>query len=334
VKEILMMKGALILAEKCAAVKPGERVLIATDFAMPQMAGVLASAVVSLGAEPAVLSILPRSVDGEQLPEAAGAAMLQADVIFNLLSRSAAHTVAVKSALQNGARVVSLTGLNEERLAGGGIEADFDALQPLCRRVGTLLEGAEVARVTTPQGTDATMSLAGRKANVHGGLARQPGQFTAGYGAECSISPVEGTAEGTFVFDASVPYLGIGVLQQPITMRVEGGRVVEISGGAQAQKLARMMAAQNDPNVYNIAQLSFGLNPLCHIQGSVLDDEGAYGTCHIGIGTSSNLGGEIRAKMHFDALMYHPTLELDGEVVLRDGEWLLPEADVVETMPR
>lgn len=327
-----MMKGALILVEKSAAVKPGEGVLIVTDFAMPPLAAILASAVVSAGAEPSILSILPRSVDSEELPELAGDAMLRADVIFNLLSKSAAHTSAIRRALQNGSRVVSLTGLNEDRLAGGGILADFDALQPLCRRVGALLEGAQVARVTSPAGTDATMKLGGRKANVHGGLARLPGQFTAGYGAECSVSPMEGTAHGTFVFDASVPYLGIGVLQQPITMRVENGRVVEISGGAQAQKLARLMAAQRDSNVYNIAQLSFGLNPLCHIQGSVLDDEGSYGTCHIGIGTSSNLGGEVKAKMHFDALMYHPTLELDGEVVLRDGEWLLPEADAVKTM--
>ena len=327
-----MMKGALIAVNKMAAVKPGERVLIATDFSMPQMAGVLASAVVSAGAEPAIISILPRAVDSEELPASVAAAMLQSDVIYSLLSKSSAHTSAVKAALQNGARVVSLTALDEERLASGGIEADFDALQPLCRKVGSLLEGAEVARVTTPAGTDATLSLSGRKANMHGGLARQPGQFTGGYGAECSASPVEGTAEGTFVFDASVPYLGIGVLREPITMRVEGGRIVEISGGAQAQKLSRLMAAQRDPNVYNIAQLSFGLNPLCHIQGSSLDDEGTYGTCHIGIGTSSNLGGEVKAKMHFDALMYRPTLELDGKVVLRDGEWLVPEAEVVREM--
>ena len=327
-----MMRGARILVEKCAAVKPGERVLIATDFAMPQMAHLLASAAIFSGAESAIISILPRSVDSEELPEAVGAAMLQADVIFNLLSKSAAHTSAVKAALAGGARVVSLTGLNEERMAGGGIEADFDALQPLARRVGSLLTGARAARLTSPAGTEATMVLEGRGANVHAGLAREPGQFTAGYGAECSVSPVEGTAQGTFVFDGSVPYLGIGVLQQPITMRVEGGRIVDISGGSQATDLARRMAAQHDPNVYNIAQLSFGLNPLCHIQGSNLDDEGSYGTCHIGIGTSSNLGGEVKAKMHFDALMYRPTLELDGKVVLREGDWLLPEAAAVKEM--
>ncbi len=83
------------------------------------------------------------------------------------------------------------------------------------------------------------------------------------------------------------------------------------------------MADQHDINVYNIAQLSFGLNPLCQMQGVMLEDEGVYGTSHIGIGTSSLLGGTVKAKMHYDVIMWNPTLELDGVVVLRDGQWLI-----------
>jgi hypothetical protein len=56
---------------------------------------------------------------------------------------------------------------------------------------------------------------------------------------------------------------------------------------------------------------------------------GVYGTSHIGIGTSVLLGGEVKTLTHFDALMWKPTLELDGKVVLRAGDWLLPEAEVV-----
>jgi leucyl aminopeptidase (aminopeptidase T) len=36
---------------------------------------------------------------------------------------------------------------------------------------------------------------------------------------------------------------------------------------------------------------------------------------------SSTLGGTTRAPVHFDAVMAAPTLELDGEVVLEDGEF-------------
>jgi hypothetical protein len=41
---------------------------------------------------------------------------------------------------------------------------------------------------------------------------------------------------------------------------------------------------------------------------------------HIGIGTSANLGGTIKAAYHFDGMMYNPTLKLDGRVVLEGGE--------------
>jgi leucyl aminopeptidase (aminopeptidase T) len=141
--------------------------------------------------------------------------------------------------------------------------------------------------------------------------------------SEASVSPVEGKTEGTLVGDASIPYYDIGLLSEPVQMEVADGRVTSVTGGWQAQRISRQMAELNDPNVYNIAQLSFGLNPLCKMQGVMLEDEGVYGTSHIGIGTSSLLGGTVKAKMHYDVIMWSPTLELDGTVVLRDGEWLV-----------
>ena len=94
-------------------------------------------------------------------------------------------------------------------------------------------------------------------------------------------------------------------------------------------ELDALLRRQNAPEVYNIAQISFGLNPACPMEGVMLHDEGVYGTSHIGIGTSVLLGGEVKTLTHFDALMWRPTLELDGNIVLRDGEWLVPEAGII-----
>jgi 2,5-dihydroxypyridine 5,6-dioxygenase len=46
---------------------------------------------------------------------------------------------------------------------------------------------------------------------------------------------------------------------------------------------------------------------------------------HIGIGTSTNIGGVIKASTHFDAVMSHPTLAVDGEILIRDGLVFLKE---------
>ncbi len=54
--------------------------------------------------------------------------------------------------------------------------------------------------------------------------------------------------------------------------------------------------------------------------GVMLDDEGVFGSVHIGIGSNLTLGGKIKAAIHYDLLMWKATLELDGMVILEDGE--------------
>jgi hypothetical protein len=41
---------------------------------------------------------------------------------------------------------------------------------------------------------------------------------------------------------------------------------------------------------------------------------------HIGIGTNITLGGNVKAAIHYDLLMWEATIELDGNVILEKGE--------------
>jgi leucyl aminopeptidase (aminopeptidase T) len=76
--------------------------------------------------------------------------------------------------------------------------------------------------------------------------------------------------------------------------------------------------------VYNIAQFAIGLNPDCRdFTGEMLNDEGVNGTIHIGIGTSSSLGGTVQAKTHFDAIIRKPSVWFDGEAIIGEGEVLV-----------
>ncbi|WP_419167694.1 hypothetical protein [Candidatus Palauibacter sp.] len=59
----------------------------------------------------------------------------------------------------------------------------------------------------------------------------------------------------------------------------------------------------------------------------MLNDEGVNGTVHIGIGTSANLGGTVSAKTHFDAVARAPTVWIDDQRVLSEGEFRLDPAD-------
>jgi leucyl aminopeptidase (aminopeptidase T) len=309
----------------CANLQPAERVVVVTDFEELELATIVATAARAVTADVNLVVMPPRDLDGQEPPPAIAAAMRHADLLVSLVARSITHTTAVKDALKEGARAVMLTAFTESMLLRGGIDYDFRGNREFCFRVARLLTEAQEARLTTPNGTDLRMDITDRPGNPHSGVVFGRGEMTTVPNVESSVSPIEGSTFGTIVGDASIPYYDIGLLTEPVCMEVVEGSVTRITGGHQAQMIERMMAKQQDPNVYNIAQLSFGLNPMCRMQGIMLEDEGVYGTSHIGIGTSTLLGGTVKAPMHFDIIMWNPTLVLDGTVVLRDGEWRIPD---------
>lgn len=326
---LLMLPGARKLVGTCANVQPGEEVVIVTDFAGNGVAEAVAAAALERTNSVNIVVMPPRSIDGQEPTRAVAEAMKTADVLFTPVKQSITHTYATRNAISGGARGIMLSQFNPSMLVHGGIQADFEAIRPLCFKVGELLASTDRVHLTTPAGTDLQLSLKGRPSNPHCGLVRKSGDFTTVPNIETSSSPVEGSAEGVIIVDASIPYYGVGLVKTPIRFDVSDGRVSRISGGYQADFLDQLLARQGDPAVYNIAQISFGLNPHCPMEGVMLHDEGVYGTAHIGIGTSVLLGGEVKTLTHFDALMWKPTLALDGEIVLKDGRWLLPEADVI-----
>lgn len=318
-KQILMAKGARTIVEVCAGTKPGEKAVIVTEPCMLSMAEAMAAAVIAAGAEPVITVLTPRSADGQEPPEPVAAAMKASNVFFNVVRTSITHTRATRDAAAAGSRGMMMTQFSEEMLMGGGINADFRAIAPQCEAVAKALEGSETIHLTTPHGTDLTFSARGRRGNALTCLI-EPGMFTTVPTIEANVSPLEGTAEGTIVADASIPYIGIGLLKEPITFKVEKGMIVSITGGSQADILKRNWESKNDPLVYNVAEMGIGLNPECRFIGYMLEDEGVYGSVHIGTGTNITLGGVIKAACHYDLIMTGATIVADGRYVLKDGK--------------
>lgn len=316
------MKGASIVVETCAGIQPGEDVLIVGDWRVAEVAERVAGAAKERDAEVTMTMMDPREFDGNAPPETVAAAMKEADVILMAVWRSITHSPPTRHALEAGARAISLVKFTPEQLVTGGLYADYEAMLPHCNEMAEKFSAAETARLTSDLGTDVTFGLADRPGNSHPGIAHEPGEFTAAVNIEANISPVEGTAEGHVVFDGSIPNLDIGVLEDDVVMDIEEGSVTNVEGGKEAAKIRRVWSEQDDPAVYNIAQLAVGMNPRCtDFNGWFQNEHGVYGSAHLGIGTSSALGGVTQAPVHFDAMMSSPTLELDGEVVLEDGEF-------------
>src|SRR5690606_29217950 len=239
-------------------------------------------------------------------------------VVFTLVQVSITHTEATKAVCAKGGRVAALTQWVPEMMAGGGIAADFRAIEPTVMRMAAIWDAGSVVRVTNAAGTDMTLDIRGRLGTPHAktGVVR-PGTFHPIPDIESPVSPVTGS--GTIVCDASIPYRGIGVLTEPVTLKVEDGRVVSITGGEAADRVRAAWESMNDPDVYHLAEIGIGMNPECRLTGRMLDDEGVASTCHFGIGTSNTLGGDVKAKCHYDFVLHDPAIAGDGRVVMDAG---------------
>jgi len=323
-KNLEMIKGVKTLLDKCANVKAGEKVLIVADTDNIRIAELLATAAIERNAEAVVCIMTPRKAHGENPPETIVSAMMKADVIFEPTTYSLTRSEATQKAAQAGVRVVSMPAYVEEMLIRGAIEADFPAHEKTVQKLADLFTEATTAKLTAPGGTEITMALGGadRKGETGKGFCTGPGTICGPPNIEANISPIEGTAEGVVFADVSIPDPQMGVLSAPIEVTVNGGLITNIKGVADAAALRKILEEKKDPTVYNIAELGIGLNPKARICGIMLEDEGALGTAHIGIGDNHTSGGTVKAPLHLDLVIDNPTLELDGKVIIKDSELL------------
>lgn len=315
-----LMFGARRLVTHCCGVQAGEQGLVIIDAATdPVIATALSKALEEVGATCTILRTETSRADSGEPPAEVAAAMLEADVIFAAVQVSITHTEATKAACARGGRVAALTQWVPEMLRGGGIEADFRAIEPTVMKVAAVWDEGSEVRVTNPAGTDMTLDIRGRLGTPHAKTCVvRAGTFHPIPDIESPVSLAGGN--GVIVCDASIPYLGIGILSEPVTLVVENGNVVSISGGTAAHTVRAAWEAFDDPNVYHLAELGIGMNPKAKLTGRMLDDEGVATTCHFGIGTSNTLGGYVKAKCHYDFVLHDPTITVDGRAIMVDGE--------------
>ena len=309
--------GARRLVHVNGRVQPGEAVVVVTDPTMLRYADAVAATAREAGAAVTVCIIPMRDQDGQEPPPPVARAMAEAAVIFSPVRISITHTRAMRAVLDAGARVCMMTAYTDAIMTSAALcRTDFEAQADVCHRLGAAFTNGALVHLTSPRGTDLRFAIEGRVANVLTNIP-DPGQLAPVPDIEVNVVPVTGSAEGTIIADASVPYLGIGILEQPIVCTVEEGYIVEMTGGAQADFLREHLESFADRHCFNVAELGVGLNPNARLTGEMLEDEGVMGTIHIGIGTSHTLGGEIVAPMHYDLIMWEPTIVVDGRVVQR-----------------
>lgn len=312
-------KSADIAIRQCMAVKPGETVLVVTDLPTRSVGQALWEKAVEAGAEALYMEMVPRKNDGAEPPAAIAAAMLQADVVLGATSRSFSHTQARKAASKKGVRMATLPGITED-IMQRTLNADYERIATVSTLFAGLLSKGSHVHISTPAGTDLTLSIAGRDGHPDTGINHEAGDFSNLPAGEAYIAPVEGTTEGVFVIDGAMA--GIGVLETPIKLTVEKGYVSKIEGGQEGQKLEATLDEYGKA-ARNIAELGIGTNDQAILSGRVLEDEKVMGTVHIALGNNVGFGGTCQVPLHLDGILLNPTLTIDGQVVIKDGKHVI-----------
>ena len=317
---IEMMKGARIAVETCLGVKPGEKVLIVTDYERTDIAMALAAASEAVGAETLLLTMKPRAYNGEEPPEPVAAAMVTADAIFIPTTKSLTHTTAREEATKAGARLASMPGITEDMMKHGGMTADYDRVAELCWKFTEFLQGAREAEITTPLGTRLRLGLEGREPNTppDTGLYLKPGEWGNLPAGEAYIAPLETQTDGIAVIDGTIAQIGLP--SQPVTLEFREGKVVRIEGGGEASQLRNLLESLEDENAYVIGELGIGTNEAAGLTGITLEDEKILGTVHVAVGRNTGFGGVNMSKIHLDFIMTNPTFKIDGKTLIENGQ--------------
>jgi aminopeptidase len=176
---------------------------------------------------------------------------------------------------------------------------------------------AEQVRIVA-EGTDLTLSLAGRNGIVDAGGANMPG-------GEFFFSPVEDSASGTVAF-TEFPAVYAGREVNGIRLRFEGGKVVDAAAESNEDFLIEML--DSDDGSRFLGELGIGCNPrITRHMKNTLFDEKIDGTIHLALGNGlPDAGGKNVSQIHWDIvkdLRQGGSLELDGKAVQESGKWLI-----------
>ena len=311
-------------AIRCLGVVPGERVAVLVDEPLIDAGLRVCDAAAAAGAGVS-MTVLPDSTRPIAAPDTPFVTSLsEVDAVLFWIgstepSEFGAHRFPIyERARQTGTRIAFGAEIDEDILTHE-MSADYDAVQALSAAIVERLEGREYVRVTTPAGTDCTFDLSGRSWLIDDGRVTGRGAFGNLPGGEVYIAPIRPGAEGICVIDCSIAVPGLGILQQPIRLTFEGGRIVDVGGGAEADRV-RAVIAEAGEGADIVAELGIGTNDQARLTGSIITDEKVLGTAHVAFGDNEgNYGGDNKATIHVDGVMADASVWVDGTLTLERG---------------
>ncbi len=337
-----MMGTARVIVEDCLAVKEGEKVLIITDDGivnangLPELREALVKVMEEKNIDPCVLSYQARTKKGAEIPALAEDACMAADVIICCNTNSFLHAAAFPRIYQGGTtnrRILLLpTGVSIgdsdflERVMPQTKE-ELYSIADTTKKFGVMFEDGNEHTVhfTAKNGTDLTLKVGQLSGAIQCGIGTEAGSGQVIPSGSLALGVDEGSAEGVLVVDNCISLVN-KILDDPIVFRISNGFVQSIDDGVEAANFLAIADTHPEPSEikFAIAEFGLGFNPKAEVNGSSPEGELVNGSAHIGIGSNATFGGNIFIPAwHVDCIVPKATVEVDGKMILKDGEYLV-----------
>jgi leucyl aminopeptidase (aminopeptidase T) len=326
-------KDAELVVDVCMSVEPDDVVTIITDDEHQDQANVVAEVCVDRGAWPVVMNNEMQVRRGRAdthfpmaPPRNLHQAMVSSDeiiIITNLeWANRFAHVSAVKESCANNAKIASV----EPGMGEWGLTAEkLYAAQKRAQDAMAALAGVEKVRVTSPKGSDFTVTIKDRPP-LEVASIKERGQMMGPLPlwAEVAYAAVEDKTEGTLVVDGVMLGIGLpGQVEEPITWTLDGGKAVKIEGGEEAKRLREVLEGVENATV--VGEFAFGVSEVAPF--GTPSEKGRVGTVHCALGDNHNAypGGQNVCELHLDGVVLEASMQVvdDGRWIIKDGQWAL-----------
>jgi leucyl aminopeptidase (aminopeptidase T) len=212
------------------------------------------------------------------------------------------------------------------QIMGTGMLTDYRQVYEVTMSVYERVRSAKSIQVKSAKGSDLTARFDPElRWNPMHGRYHQPGSW--GNLPEGEVFTCPDSVEGVVVADVLGDYFSskYGVLDNPVTFEIHDGWVdaVECADQAIADEIWKYLSS-ND-NGRRVGEFAIGTNlGVKALIGNMLQDEKIPGV-HIAFGNPIGFmtGARWTASTHVDVVPTDCTIEVDGEGLMQDGEFIL-----------
>jgi 2,5-dihydroxypyridine 5,6-dioxygenase len=267
----------------------------------------------------------PYEADGREVP-ALLAAAAECDLVIDVTQEGLIHSDVRTRITGAGKRMLFVAEPPNvlERLMGSG---------QLRRRVeagGDKLRAGSVLHVTSPAGTDVTADISGPDLPIthQWGYVDEAGRWDHWPSGFVACFPHDRTAQGQIVLqpgDVLIPWQRY--VRDEVVFTIENGFITDVKGGADAFLLRDYLEAWDDPEVYAVSHMGWGLHESAHWSAfNVYEPRSLYGqelrstAGNFMWSTGPNRFVDRHTPAHLDIPMRGCTVEIDGEAVVDDGK--------------